>query len=84
MQGLKAQDFVLSQPFTSAQYLSPASVGNGVFDQRIQSNFRTQSIGGANYARSIVVGWHRKYNRKAEDQARYLGVEGQSISEQVF
>jgi type IX secretion system PorP/SprF family membrane protein len=84
MQGLKAQDFVLSQPFTSAQYLSPASVGNGVFDQRIQSNFRTQSIGGANYARNIVVGWDRKYNRKAEDQASYLGIGAQIISEQLL
>lgn len=79
----KAQDFVLSQPFTAAQYLSPASVGNGVFDQRIQSNFRTQSIGGANYARNIVVGWDRKYNRKAEDQASYLGIGAQIISEQL-
>jgi type IX secretion system PorP/SprF family membrane protein len=84
MQGLKAQDFVLSQPFTAAQYLSPASVGNGVFDQRIQSNFRTQSIGGANYARNIVVGWDRKYNRKAEDQASYLGIGAQIISEQLL
>ena len=79
----KAQDFVLSQPFAAAQYLSPASVGNGVFDQRIQSNFRTESIGGSNFARNIVVGWDRKYNRKAEDQASYLGIGGQIISEQL-
>lgn len=80
----KAQDFVLSQPFTSAQFLSPASVGNGVYDQRIQSNFRTQSIGGSNYARNIVVGWDRKYNRKALDQSNYLGIGGQIISEQLM
>jgi len=80
----KAQDFVLSQPFTAAQYLSPAMVGNGVYDQRIQSNFRTQSIGGANYARNLVVGWDRKYNRKALDQANYIGIGAQIISEQLL
>lgn len=84
MQLVKAQDFVLSQPFTAAQYLSPASVGNGVFDQRIQSNFKTQSIGSSNYARNIIVGWDRKYNRKALDQSNYLGIGGQIISEQLM
>lgn len=79
----KAQDFVLSQPFAAAQYLSPASVGNGVYDQRIQSNFKTQSIGGSNYARNLVVGWDRKYNRKAAEQANYLGIGAQIISEQL-
>ena len=80
----KAQDFVLSQPFAAAQYLTPASVGNGVFDQRIQSNFRTQSIDGSNYARNIVVGWDRKYDRKSIDQANYLGLGVQIMSEQLL
>ena len=84
MQVSKAQDFVLSQPFTAAQYLSPASVGNGVYGQRIQSNFRTESIGGSNYARNLVVGWDRKYNRNAAEQANYLGIGGQIISEQLL
>jgi type IX secretion system PorP/SprF family membrane protein len=84
IQVANAQDFVLSQPFAAAQYLSPAMVGNGVYDQRIQSNFRTQSIGGANFARNLVVGWDRKYNRKAIDQANYLGIGAQIISEQLL
>ncbi|MEN9319543.1 MAG: hypothetical protein RLZZ309_530 [Bacteroidota bacterium] len=79
----KAQDFVLSQPFTAAQYLSPASVGNGVYDQRIQSNFRNESIGGSNYGRNLVVGWDRKYNRNAAEQANYFGIGGQIMSEQL-
>jgi type IX secretion system PorP/SprF family membrane protein len=83
MQLAKAQDFVLSQPFAAAQYLSPASVGNGVFDQRIQSNFRTESIGGTNFARNLVVGWDRKYNRRSLDQTNYLGIGAQIISEQL-
>jgi hypothetical protein len=74
----------LSQPFTAAQYLSPASVGNGVYDQRIQSNFKTQSIGGSNYARNLVVGWDRKYNRNVAEQANYLGIGAQIMSEQLL
>jgi len=81
---VKAQEIVLSQPFAAAQFLSPASVGNGVFDQRIQSNFRSQSIGGLNFAKTIVVGWDRKYNRSSQDQSNYLGIGGQIISEQLM
>lgn len=84
MNTLTAQELILSQPFAAAQFLSPASVGNGVFDQRIQSNLRSQSIGGANFARTIVVGWDRKYNRRALDQTNYLGIGGQIISEQLM
>jgi len=84
MHSSKAQELVLSQPYTAAQFLSPASVGNGVFDQRIQSNLRSQSIGGSNFARTIVVGWDRKYNRRALDQTNYLGIGGQIISEQLM
>ncbi|MEY3292216.1 MAG: hypothetical protein RLZZ266_1241 [Bacteroidota bacterium] len=79
-----AQEIVLSQPFTAAQFLTPASVGNGVFDQRIQSNFRSQSIGGFNFAKTIVVGWDRKYNRNALEQSNYIGIGGQVISEQLM
>jgi len=78
------QELVLSQPFAAAQFLSPASVGNGVYDQRIQSNFRSQSIAGLNFAKIIVVGWDRKYNRKAQDQSNYVGIGGQIISEQLM
>ena len=79
-----AQEIVLSQPFAAAQFLTPASVGNGVFDQRIQSNFRSQSIGGFNFAKTIVVGWDRKYNRSALEQSNYIGIGGQVISEQLM
>ncbi len=79
-----AQELILSQPFAAAQFLSPASVGNGVYDQRIQSNFRSQSIAGSNFAKTIVVGWDRKYNRSAQDQSNYVGIGGQVISEQLM
>ena len=81
---VNAQELNLSQPFAAAQFLSPASVGNGVFDQRIQSNFRSQSITGSNFAKTIVVGWDRKYNRKREEQSNCLGIGGQIISEQLM
>ena len=80
---VNAQEIILSQPFAAAQFLTPASVGNGVFDQRIQSNFISQSIGGSNIAKTIVVGWDRKYNRNAQDQSNYIGIGGQVISEQL-
>lgn len=79
-----AQEIVLSQPFAASQFLSPASVGNGVFDQRIQSNFRSQSIAGLNFAKTLVVGWDRKYNRRTDEQSNYLGIGGQIISEQLM
>lgn len=79
-----AQEIVLSQPFAAAQFLTPASVGNGVFDQRIQSNFRSQSIAGLNFAKTLIVGWDRKYNRKTDEQSNYLGIGGQIISEQLM
>lgn len=81
---VNAQEIILSQPFAAAQFLSPASVGNGVFDQRIQSNFRSQSIAGLNFAKTLVIGWDRKYNRSADDQSNYLGIGGQIISEQLM
>jgi type IX secretion system PorP/SprF family membrane protein len=79
-----AQEIILSQPYTAAQFLTPASVGNGLYDQRIQSNFRSQSIGGFNIAKTIVVGWDRKYNRSNEEGSNYLGIGGQIISEQLM
>ena len=81
---MNAQEIILSQPFAAAQFLTPASVGNGVFDQRIQSNFISQSIGGSNIAKTIVVGWDRKYNRNAQEQSNYIGIGGQVISEQLM
>jgi hypothetical protein len=81
---VKGQEIILSQPFAAAQFLSPASVGNGVFDQRIQSNFRSQSIAGLNFSKTIVVGWDRKFNRRAQEQSNYLGIGGQIISEQLM
>lgn len=81
---VKGQEIILSQPFAAAQFLSPASVGNGVFDQRIQSNFRSQAIGGTNFARTIVIGLDRKFNRSVREQSNYLGIGGQIISEQLM
>jgi len=79
-----AQEIIVSQPFAAAQFLSPASVGNGIYSQRIQSNYRSQSIAGNNFAKTIVVGWDRKYNRNKQDRSNYIGIGGQIISEQLM
>jgi type IX secretion system PorP/SprF family membrane protein len=81
---VKAQDPFLSQLYTSAQFLSPASVGNGIYQSRIQSNYRSQMLAGNQLYKTIVVGWDGRYKNKNEDVVNYLGIGGQIISDQVM
>jgi len=74
----------LSQWFTSAQFLSPASVGNGVYNSRIQSNYRSQMLAGNQLYKTIVIGWDGRYKNKNEDVVNYLGIGGQIISDQIM
>jgi type IX secretion system PorP/SprF family membrane protein len=74
----------LSQLYTSAQFLSPASVGNGIYQSRIQSNYRSQMLAGNQLYKTIVVGWDGRYKNKNEDVVNYLGIGGQIISDQVM
>jgi len=46
------QGIDLSQPYMSSQFLSPASVGNGNYEQRIQSNLKSQFLDGNNLYRT--------------------------------
>lgn len=79
----KAQSVVLSQPFMSSQFLSPASVGNGLYGGRIQSNIKTQMLDGQNLFKTIVVGYDTRIIA-SEYSNSYLGVGGQIISDQVM
>ena len=81
---VNAQDPFLSQVYGAAQFLSPATVGNGVYQSRAQSNYRSQSMAGNSLYRTIVVGWDGRYKNKNPDVRNYLGLGGQIISDQVM
>ena len=81
---VKAQDPFLSQFYASAQFLSPASVGTGGFESRVQSNYRSQMLVGNNLYRTIVVGWDTRIKNKQEGVKNYLGIGAQVISDQVM
>ena len=73
---VNAQDPFLSQVYGAAQFLSPATVGNGIYQSRVQSNYRSQSMAGNSLYRTIVVGWDGRYKNKNTDVQNYLGVGG--------
>ena len=79
-----AQDPFLSQVHSSAQFLSPASVGNGIYQSRIQSNYRSQTMSGNSLFRTIIVGWDGRYKNQDPDFKNFLGIGGQIISDQVM
>ena len=79
----KTQGVVLSQPFMSSQFLSSASVGNGLYASRIQSNIKTQMIDGQNLYKTIVVGYDTRFSG-TDNSSNYLGIGGQIISDQVM
>lgn len=80
----KAQDMVLSQPFVSSQFLSPAAVGGGLYASRAQSNLRSQMIDGNNIYRTIVVGYDTRLKAADNNSKNYLGVGTQIMSDQVM
>lgn len=81
---VNAQDPFLSQSHVSAQFLSPAMVGNGLYQSRAQANYRSQSMAGNSLYRTIVMGWDGRLKNKNRDVHDYLGLGGQIISEQVM
>jgi type IX secretion system PorP/SprF family membrane protein len=78
------QGIVLSQPYISAQLLSPASVGNGIYEQRIQSNLKSQFLDGNNLYRTLVSGWDSRFKNTDPDQKNYFGIGVQVISDQAM
>jgi hypothetical protein len=80
---IKAQGVVLSQPFMSSQFLSSASVGNGLYGSRMQSNIKTQMIDGQNLYKTMVVGFDTRFN-STDNSKNYLGIGGQLVSDQVM
>ena len=80
----KAQGVVLSQPFMSSQFLSAASVGDGQFGSRFQSNLKSQMIDGQNLYKTIVLGFDTRFKPADNNSKNYLGIGGQIISDQVM
>jgi hypothetical protein len=81
---VNAQDPFLSQVYGAAQFLSPASVGNGLYQSRAQANYRSQTMSGNSLYRTIVLGWDGRYKNRNPDVQNYLGLGGQIISDQVM
>jgi hypothetical protein len=67
----------------SSQFLSPASVGNGLYKQRIKGNLKAQMIDGNNLYQTMVVGIDTRFKSADENSKNYLGIGGQIISDQV-
>ncbi len=79
-----AQNLILSQNYASAQFLSPATVGTGVYNQRIQSNMRTQLFNNNSLFRTIIAGWDTRINNKAAvENQNYFGIGAQIMSDQL-
>ena len=78
------QGIVLSQPYISAQFLSPATVGNGIYEQRIQTNLKSQFLDGNNLYRTLVSGWDSRFKNADPEQKNYFGVGAQVISDQAM
>lgn len=78
------QDIILSQPYTASQFLSPASVGGGVYQQRIQANMRTQMFEGANLYNTVVAGWDTRFKKNDEEQNNYFGIGTSIISDRLI
>ncbi len=78
------QDIILSQPYAASQFLSPASVGSGVYQQRIQANMRTQMFDGVNLSNTFVAGWDTRLRQKEEEQNNYIGIGTNIISDRLI
>lgn len=78
------QGIVLSQPYISAQFLSPATVGNGIYEQRIQTNLKSHFLDGNNLYRTLVSGWDSRFKNADPEQKNYFGVGAQVISDQAM
>lgn len=78
------QGIVLSQPYISSQLLSPATVGNGNYEQRIQTNLKSQFLDGNNLYRTLISGWDSRFKNTDPEQKNYFGVGAQVISDQAM
>lgn len=81
---VNAQDIILSQPYVASQFLSPATVGLGGYQNRVQTNYKSQMFDGNNQNRTIVLGWDSRFKKKDAYQKNFLGVGAQIMSDQMI
>ena len=67
----------------NAQFQSPALVGDGMYQQRIQSNLRTQIFGNMNVANTIVASWDSRIKNNSVDNNNTFGYGFQIMSDQL-
>lgn len=81
---IHAQDPVLSQAYLSSQFLSPASVGSGMYEHRVQGNLRSQLMNGNAMYKTNVLGWDTRIkNKSLEASNNYLAMGLQVMSDQL-
>ena len=79
-----AQEPSFSQAFSLSQFLNPASVGDGLFQNRVQSNIRSQNLMGNSLAKTVFIGWDTHIDNVIEGSYNYIGVGVNVISDQVM
>lgn len=79
-----SQDIYISQAFLASQYLSPASVGLGVYDSRFQNTGRTQFSNSVNIYNTALISWDRKIKYSENINSGYLGLGAQIISDNLM
>lgn len=81
---VQGQDLVFSQPYTISQLANPGVVGTGLYQQRVQSDLRSQFVGNNNLYSTIAVGWDTKIKNKESDIKNYLGIGLQVLSDRLM
>lgn len=79
-----AQDPFLSQPFSANQFLSPASVGKGAYDQKLNANFRSQLVDNNKAYQTIFAGFDWKSSPQMLSGINYLGLGINVLSDQIM
>lgn len=81
---LYAQDFTVSMPFFSSQFISPANAGSSIYGSRVQGNLKSQFTGNTNLFNTIVAGWDTKLNNKENLDKNHMGFGLQIMSDQLM
>ena len=64
--------------------MSPASVGNGIYNQRIKTNLRSQFINGNNLYRTFVGSWDNRFRNRDPEKINSIGMGLQIVSDQLM